>query len=424
MALIPRYLPWLIAIDPKPDIVHKQVENGLNSFCHLQCRVSYITLILLEYSSIHPGEETSSNPTGRTTCWVVLEVLVAGEQAKEDYITFREEIRPEWDRLHYALCEGKARGEGAVVWVLLGFTCRGKWYERSFHQSALTSVAFNSCSSLLATSSLDGLISVWEVNTGSLLHYINARTPVHSLVWSSEPGGFFFGCENGTLVSVFIEQYSQNGGTIQVTSLNWLYKCDSKEERNRFMVASYQWHGVFSSLTLAPDGTLAAIYSISHAFEVHDVETHRLVQALPFEAQSDLVSPPIAFAHDGFAIIGGVQGRACIWDTECGDELQALNHGGRALIWTIPDTFSNYVQTYSSEIVDMFLVAMGMDEGKTSWIVLWDTAPCVYDSNGSQSPLVNSRPQWAIKAKSPPTNQLTWAITGAAALLLGWGWMG
>ncbi|KAI9428506.1 hypothetical protein H4582DRAFT_2065670 [Lactarius indigo] len=167
-----------------------------------------------------------------------------------------------------------------------------------------------------------------------------------------------------------------------------------------------------SSLTLAPDGTLAAIYSISHAFEVHDVETHRLVQALPFEAQSDLVSPPIAFAHDGFAIIGGVQGRACIWDTECGDELQALNHGGRALIWTIPDTFSNSVQLW------------GWMKVKPAWIVLWDTAPCVYDSNGSQSPLVNSRPQWAIKAKSPPTNQLTWAITGAAALLLGWGWMG
>ena len=83
-----------------------------------------------------------------------------------------------------------------------------------------------------------------------------------------------------------------------------------------------------SSLALAPDGTLAAVYSISHAFEVHDVETHCLVQALPFRAQSDLASPPIAFAHDGFAIIGGVRGRACIWDTVCGDELQALKYDG------------------------------------------------------------------------------------------------
>jgi len=81
-----------------------------------------------------------------------------------------------------------------------------KRYERSFHKSAITSVAFNSFGSLLAASSLDGRVSVWEVDTGLVLHCINARTPVHSLVWSSKPEGFIFGCENGTLVSVFIEQ--------------------------------------------------------------------------------------------------------------------------------------------------------------------------------------------------------------------------
>lgn len=40
------------------------------------------------------------------------------------------------------------------------------------------------------------------------------------------------------------DQYSQSGGAVQVTSLNWLYKRGSKEDRNRFVVASYQWHGV------------------------------------------------------------------------------------------------------------------------------------------------------------------------------------
>jgi hypothetical protein len=41
-------------------------------------------------------------------------------------------------------------------------------------------------------------------------------------------------------------------------------------------------------------------------------------------------------------------------------------------------------QTYSSEEADIFLVATGTDEGKTSWIVLWDTAPHAYGSNGEQ----------------------------------------
>lgn len=84
-----------------------------------------------------------------------------------------------------------------------------------------------------------------------------------------------------------------------------------------------------SSLVLSPDGTLAAVYSVSHAFEVHDVKTHRLVQALPFEASPGLASPLIAFAHDGKAIIGRGRGKARIWDTECGDELQVLNQGGK-----------------------------------------------------------------------------------------------
>lgn len=39
-------------------------------------------------------------------------------------------------------------------------------------------------------------------------------------------------------------------------------------------------------------------------------------------------------------------------------------------------------QTYASEDAVTFLVATGTDEGKTSRIVLWDTAGAPYDSNG------------------------------------------
>jgi hypothetical protein len=105
--------------------------------------------------------------------------------------------------------------------------------------------------------------------------------------------------------------------------------CDSILPMAWSIKPSYQHYICSSSLALAPDSTLAAIYSVSHAFEVHNIKTHHLAQVLIFEEQSDLTFPPIAFAHDGFAIIGRVQGRACIWDIECGDELQVLNHGGK-----------------------------------------------------------------------------------------------
>ena len=79
---------------------------------------------------------------------------------------------------------------------------------------------------------------------------------------------------------------------------------------------------------MAPDGFLAAVYGVSNSFEVHDLEARRLLQALPWEARPDLTSPPVAFAHDGFAIISGGRGSVCIWDTEQGDKLQVLQHSG------------------------------------------------------------------------------------------------
>lgn len=64
---------------------------------------------------------------------------------------------------------------------------------------------------------------------------------------------------------------------------------------------------------------------------MHDIASRRLIQAIPGNTQSDLVSPPVAFAHDGFAVVTGGQGKAFVWDIEHGDQLQVLDHGGKQL---------------------------------------------------------------------------------------------
>jgi WD40 repeat protein len=64
----------------------------------------------------------------------------------------------------------------------------------------------NSHGSTFAAGSLDGTASVWALDTGVALHRINARTPIRSLVWSTGSEGFIFGCENGVLVSVLLEE--------------------------------------------------------------------------------------------------------------------------------------------------------------------------------------------------------------------------
>ena len=81
-----------------------------------------------------------------------------------------------------------------------------KRYERCFHNDTITSVALNPQGSIFAAGSLDGNVSVWAVDTGSALHRINARTPIHSLVWSTGLEGFVFGCENGVIVSVLLKK--------------------------------------------------------------------------------------------------------------------------------------------------------------------------------------------------------------------------
>jgi WD40 repeat protein len=81
-----------------------------------------------------------------------------------------------------------------------------KHYERFFHEGAVTSMDLNPHGTILAVGSLDGLVSVWDVSSGTALHCINAHTPILSLVWSSGPEGFIFGCENGILVSILLEK--------------------------------------------------------------------------------------------------------------------------------------------------------------------------------------------------------------------------
>ena len=63
-----------------------------------------------------------------------------------------------------------------------------------------------------------------------------------------------------------------------------------------------------------------------------------------------------------------------------------------------------YPQTYTSEDAVAFLVATGTDEGRTSQIVLWDTTPAPYDSNGvpfSFSVLEALKHPWCSEWETP-----------------------
>lgn len=96
------------------------------------------------------------------------------------------------------------------------------------------------------------------------------------------------------------------------------------------------------------------MFSLAKYFEVRDLksgtvqrmqyqapikptlEAHRnlktgTMQTIPFEAQCKLIkNPPVRFAHEGFAVAGaGNNDKVYVWDSERGDQLLTLNHGGK-----------------------------------------------------------------------------------------------
>lgn len=81
-----------------------------------------------------------------------------------------------------------------------------KRYDHHFHGGSITSLSFNSYGSVFAAGSLDGTVSIWAVDIANALHCINARSPIHSLVWPTGSEGFVFGCENGALVFIHLEE--------------------------------------------------------------------------------------------------------------------------------------------------------------------------------------------------------------------------
>jgi len=132
------------------------------------------------------------------------------------------------------------------------------------------------------------------------------------------------------------------------------------------------------------------------------------MQTMPFEAQhKPIKNPPVCFAHEGFAVAGAANdNKVYVWDSERGDQLLSLNHGGKyprfqdntkkshltsqkvlkyALWW-----FGVYgptkggpadspgrpsVQTAFLKEEDKFLIISGTERYSKNYIVLWVTVP-------------------------------------------------
>jgi COMPASS component SWD3 len=70
-----------------------------------------------------------------------------------------------------------------------------------------------------------------------------------------------------------------------------------------------------------------AICNGRSGFDLYSVSTSGQHQQFSIPPDSVAVDLPVAFAHDGLAVVGGnTKGQIRVWDTETGQRLQTLNH--------------------------------------------------------------------------------------------------
>ncbi|KAH9051234.1 hypothetical protein EDB87DRAFT_1695587 [Lactarius vividus] len=156
---------------------------------------------------------------------------------------------------------------------------------------------------------------------------------------------------------------------VEVTSVNW--QSQDAGTSASLAVVSYRLHGILcwdvasmtvlwqfpidecATLSLSPDGRLAATVDRTNNFEIRDLKSG-VVQSLEVRTRpavkphdirdlktgatttqgegqirlSRVPSQRVSFAHEGFAVTGaGGDNKAYVWDAERGDQLLCLEHG-------------------------------------------------------------------------------------------------
>ncbi|KAH8976923.1 WD40-repeat-containing domain protein [Lactarius hatsudake] len=198
---------------------------------------------------------------------------------------------------------------------------------------------------------------------------------------------------------------------VEVTSVNW--QSQDVGTSASLAIVSYRLHGILcwdvagmtvlwqfpiddwcngsATLSLSPDGRLAATVDKTNNFEIRDLKSGA-VQSLqvrtkpavkPYgirdlktgatttqgEGQIGLPRLPsqrVSFAHEGFAVTGvGSDNKVFVWDAERGDQLLCLEHGAFL------------------EEDDQFLIVTATENSGKSYIFLWATVPRVVTTSTS-----------------------------------------
>ncbi|MCK4353233.1 hypothetical protein KAW65_07500 [candidate division WOR-3 bacterium] len=207
------------------------------------------------------------------------------------------------------------------------------------HKTNIYSVAFNPSSELLASGSKDGIINVWRIKDGSLLHTLNHGSQVRSVCFSPD---------NLWIVS------SGRNGLIKI----WDFKSDRSKPCPYFTIDTHQ-ERVYS-VCFDPAGEWLASAGKNHTIKIWSIPDFNLLRTLP--GHEDLIYS-LFLSLDGsprsgnFLISGSKDKTVRIWRTSDWGYVGVLkSHKGRV---------------YSVSISpDDKIIASGSEDNT---IKLWDT---------------------------------------------------
>ncbi|KAI0055794.1 WD40 repeat-like protein [Artomyces pyxidatus] len=166
-----------------------------------------ITGVTIRHATVSTVSHVSSAPRSMVLWGVVDAREIAGARCdNRSNGTFPEYLRDTVAPGHRVipLLEAEYGLEGAAS---QRFNYKKKLILSPNHASSVTSVAISRDGTHLASASLDGKVFVFAIQSGERLHEFIAGTAVVSLVWpKSDSSVLLFGCDDGTLVSVALQE--------------------------------------------------------------------------------------------------------------------------------------------------------------------------------------------------------------------------
>ena len=186
----------------------------------------------------------------------------------------------------------------------------GQWIRRlDGHHSLITDLAFSQNGQILATSSLDSSVKIWQIHSGRLLGILPTGQPVKALTLKPDANQ--------------VAAVLQDGG-IQVWDIETILPGSAEESEPVFLrepALQIETPSTAASVAFTPEGERLAAVIPNRSIFLWDPQSGQ--QLLEIEGAGD--SAAISFSPDGeYLAAGSSSADVAVWDSRTGEELLLL----------------------------------------------------------------------------------------------------